>query len=357
MTGLELGVVFLAAVNAVLVVYLLVRSRRESQSDSKASFEAAVQLLRSELIAKQAESFLALRQAIDGANQIVNDRLAEGAGALDRRLSLINEIENRLGQLTAQTNNIEQIGKNIQSLSDLLKPPKLRGALGELLLENLLGQILPQAMFSTQYQMSDGQRVDAVVRLGDRILPIDAKFPLEAFERVAASSDDPSAQREFSTTLRKHVDAIATRYIRPGENTTDFAVMYIPAEAVYYQLISQDDRSGFDYALSKKVIPSSPGHLYAFLASLAAVYAASGFLHNGTLEEGRRLAIGLSELAEALDRLVRYHERMEGSLRSISASFEKAKSETSGLHPRLDHLREPRDAAADHVTAGERIDP
>ncbi len=357
MTGIELGIVLLAAVNILLVVYLFVRSRKESQSDSKASFEAAVQLLRSELIGKQAESFLSLRQAIDSANQIVNDRLAEGAGALDRRLSLINEIENRLGQLTTQTNNIEQIGKNIQSLSELLRPPKLRGALGELLLENLLGQILPQAMFEIQYQMSSGQRVDAVVRVGDRILPIDAKFPLEAFERVVASPYDPSIQRDFSTTLKKHVDAIATRYICPGENTTDFAVMYVPAEAVYYQLISQDDRSGFDYALSKKVIPSSPGHLYAFLASLAAVYAATGLLHSGTQEESRRLAVGLSELAEALDRLVRYHERIEGSLRSISVSFEKAKGETTGMHKRLDHLREPQEAPADNAIVGERIDP
>ncbi|HVP06933.1 MAG TPA: DNA recombination protein RmuC [Candidatus Acidoferrum sp.] len=357
MTWIVLGLVLLAAVNILLVVYLLVRIRRVDQTESKTAFEAAVQLLRSELIGKQAESFLALRQAIDSANQIVNERLAEGAGALDRRLSLINEIENRLGQLTTQTNNIEQIGKNIQSLSELLKPPKLRGALGELLLENLLGQILPQAMFATQYQMSDGQRVDAIVRLGDRVLPIDAKFPLEAFERVVASPDDPLAQREFSTTLKKHIEAIATRYIRPGENTTDFAVMYIPAEAVYYQLVSQDDRSGFDYALSKKVIPSSPGHLYAFLASLAAIYAATGLLHSGTQEESRRLAIGLSELAEALARLVRYHERIEGSLRSISVSFEKAKAETAGLHKRLDNLRDPHEVPADNAVVGERIDP
>jgi DNA recombination protein RmuC len=352
----EFGLAFLAIICIVLSIILIMVLRRERRSDSQSSFEAAVQLLRSELIGKQAESFLTLRQAIDSANQVVNERLAEGAGALDRRLALFSEIQNKLGELSTQTTNIEQIGKNIQTLSELLRPPKLRGSLGEMLLENLLGQILPLAMFETQHQFTGGQRVDAVVKFGDRLLSIDAKFPLEAFERVAAAPGDPAVQKEFSTVLRKHVDAIAGKYIRPDEHSLDFAVMYIPAESVYYQLISQEDRGGFEYALFKKVIPSSPGHLYAFLASLAALYAGTSILRGSLNDETVRLVRGLNELSEALDRLLRLHERIEGSLRTVNNCFEKAKAETTGLHRQVDRLREPSEPAPVDVESGERTD-
>jgi DNA recombination protein RmuC len=350
-----IGFVILAAICIVITIALILSLRSERRNDTRASFEAAVQLLRSELIGRQAESFLVLRQAIDGANQLVNERLAEGTGVLERRLALFTDIQTKLGELSAQTSNIEQIGRNIQSLSELLRPPKLRGSLGELLLENLLGQILPLAMYAVQHQFANGQRVDAVIMFGDRLLSIDAKFPLEAFERVMAAGGDPAAEKEFSSVIRKHIDAIAARYIRPDERTLEFAVMYIPAESVYYQLVSQQDRSAFEYALARRVIPSSPGHLYAFLASLAALYAGSAMLRGSLDDETRRLVHGLNELAESLERLVKFHDRIEGSLRSMSNSFERAKAETDGLHRRLDRLRGPSDEPVEAVS-GERTD-
>jgi DNA recombination protein RmuC len=172
-------------------------------------------------------------------------------------------------------------------------------------------------------------------------LPIDAKFPIEAFERVSREPENPELQKQFSRDFKKHIDAIADKYIRPAEKTTDFAVMYIPAEAVYYQLISQQNQEGFDYALSRRVIPSSPGHLYAFLSSVAMLGAELSLAGTGLAEEGRRFLSGLSELAETTDRLARFHEKMESSLRVLSAGFSRAKTELSEARLQLEKLREP----------------
>jgi DNA recombination protein RmuC len=334
-------IVFLA-VNLVLTAFLLYRFRSREATPQSNEFEAAFQSLKSDLLAKQMEGMLSLRDSLDSANRLLNERLSEGTQALDRRMRLFGEIEHRLGELAVQTKKIESIGSNIQSLSELLRPPKLRGSVGEILLENLLAQIMPTALFETQYRFESGRRVDAVVKLGERLLPIDSKFPLESYQRLASSADDPKAEKEFAQIVKKHVDDIADKYLRPDENTTDIALMYIPAEAVYYQFVSQDNRLGFDYALSRKIIPTSPGHLYAFLASLASVYKQAG-LTSGS----RRLVAALNHLTESVTRLVGYHGRIEGSLRSISTSFDKARQETSSIVDQLHRLQEPEPEDAD----------
>jgi len=337
------------AVLLVLIVWLVRVVRGMRAADGASPVQQAVDSLKAELIGTQMEGLVAMRDSLDSASRGLNERLAEGTSSLDRRLGVISEIENKLGQLQRQTRQIEEIGRNIQQLSDLLKPPKLRGGLGELFLENLLGQILPPALFATQYAFTGGQRVDAIVRLGDRLLPIDAKFPLEAFQRLVQDESDHTAAKEFDRALKRQIDDIGRKYIRPDENTTDIAVMYIPSEAVYYRLVSQDSSDLLQYALAHKVIPSSPGHLYAFLASVAAVYAELGLAGNT-----RRLSAVLDSLADSLTRLESLHGRMAGSARMIGLSLDKAKTETGDMQRRLDGLKEIAPAAS--VEPREQLD-
>jgi len=341
--------VVLTAMLTAAVVGLAVSLRRRQTAETQ-TVQAAVDRLRAELVGAHLEGLATLRSSLDAAARGLNERLAEGTSAMDRRLTVVAEIEHRLGELQRQTQNLEDIGRNIQALSDLLKPPKLRGGLGELLLENLLGQILPPALYAMQHGFRDGSRVDAVIRLGDRFLPVDSKFPLDAFARLSAESAGEAAAGEFQRAVKVQIDAIAAKYIRPDEQTTDFAVMYVPSEAVYARLISDEGGGLLPYALARRVIPSSPGHLYAFLASVAAIYREAGLAGNT-----RRLSVVVSGVRAALERLDRTHERMAGSTRMLALNLDKARAEAGAMKELLDRVHGPDAAepAEDNPAAGE----
>jgi len=216
----------------------------------------------------------------------VNERLSENAAALhhaqsslgerlDNAARVVGNVQRSLGGLEESNRKIYEVGKDIASLQDILRAPKLRGGLGEYFLQDLLAQTLPSKHFALQHAFSSGEKVDAVIRLGPALVPVDAKFPLENFKRtLAAGSDTEQAQakRQFSADVRKHIDVIAAKYILPDEGTYDFALMYIPAENVYYETIIKDDASGekslSQYALSKRVVPVSPNSLYAYLQAI-----------------------------------------------------------------------------------------
>ena len=343
MSPTDTAILVLLAAAVILLIWLLVR-QRSAATQHVDSFKTSLELLKAELAGRQAESALAIRETLDKTGQLLNERLAEGTGSLDKRMEVLGDLQRRIGELATQAANIEQVGRNIQSLSELLRPPKLRGSVGEQLLENLLAQILPRALFDTQYRFPDGVRVDAVVKLGDSLLPIDAKFPLEAFERLQQEPADGNLQKAFSKSFRQHVDAIADKYIRPADKTTTFALMYIPAEAVYYQLIAQEDQAGFDYAVSRRVIPSSPGHLYAFLSSVASLQAELELAGKGLVEHSRQLLARIAEVTDSADRLIAHHRRLESSLRGVTAAFDKAKNEAERLRTTAERLQRPFDA-------------
>ena len=191
---------------------------------------------------------------------------------LDNTTRAIGEVQRGLGELREATGKVYEVGRDVATLHDILRAPKLRGGLGELFLADLLGQVLPPAHFTLQHAFRSGERVDAVVRLGTGLVPIDAKFPLEDFRRLLEAPDDDErarARKAFVARVRKHVDDIASKYILPDEGTYDFALMYIPAENVYYEAIVRDEeRNLAGYALERKVVPVSPNSFYAYLQAI-----------------------------------------------------------------------------------------
>ena len=185
----------------------------------------------------------------------------------------LGDVKKDLGKMEVITREVLDKAKNISNLENLLRAPKFRGGFGELFLGDLLGQILPPAYFNLQHKFKSGEMVDAVIHIGDNLVPIDAKFPLENFQKYA-SEENPKEKEEFRkkfvTDVKKHISEISKKYILPDEGTFDFALMYIPAENIYYETILKDEnlgeeRSIFSSALKKRVIPVSPNSFYAYL--------------------------------------------------------------------------------------------
>ena len=223
------------------------------------------------------EQLRAINEQVNQQLQMVNQQLQNSSGQIGQRLDtarqVIGEVREKLGELSKTSEQIHEVGKNIATLQEILRPPKLRGGLGEQFLGELLSQILPPEFYSLQYPFSSGERVDAIVRLGEKFVPIDSKFPLDNFRRIIeckTEEEKKSFKKIFYRDVKKHIDDIASKYILPQEGTYDFALLYIPAENVYYEIITKDESFGeekgvLNYALTKKVIPVSPNSFYAYL--------------------------------------------------------------------------------------------
>ncbi|HEY6069286.1 MAG TPA: DNA recombination protein RmuC, partial [Gaiellaceae bacterium] len=207
--------------------------------------------------------------------ETMDRRLGELDTKVDRRLESASEttskIHERLGKVDEATTQMLERAKDLARLEQALRPPKARGGFGELLLENLLRDRLPPSAYEIQYTFDSGERVDAIVR-AERTIPVDSKFPLDNYLRLAeAESDDERTlgERQFARDVKQHIDAIASKYIRPDEGTYDFAFMYIPVEAVYYELACGKTGALLTYAHERRVFPVSPTTFTAYLQVIA----------------------------------------------------------------------------------------
>lgn len=205
-----------------------------------------------------------------GAHLEQTARLAQQAG--EGAVKAISDVYTRLGTLEESSHKIYEVGREIGKLQEVLRAPKARGGFGELMLQDLLEQIIPRDHFQLQYAFRNGTRVDAAIFVGGHLVPVDAKFPLDNFQRLLATEtpeDRKKIRKEFVRDVKRHVDAISERYISPEEGTFDFALMYVPAENVYYEVIvssgESDDGTLTNYALERRVIPVSPNSFYAYL--------------------------------------------------------------------------------------------
>jgi DNA recombination protein RmuC len=161
--------------------------------------------------------------------------------------------------------------KELGRLEQALRPPKARGGFGELLLENLLRDRLPRDAYELQYTFAGGERVDAVIR-AEQLVPVDAKFPLDNFERMTTAESEAEQElyeKAFARDVKGHIDAIASKYVRPGEGTYDWALMYLPAEAIYYELVCGKTGALLRYAHEKRVFPVSSTTFTAYLQVIA----------------------------------------------------------------------------------------
>ena len=257
------------------------------------------------------------REQSDVLSSTVGERIADTT-------RVFGEVRERLGELARGTRQIEDVGKNIASLQEILRAPKFRGGFGELLLERLLADTLPQKNYNLQYRFGNGEIVDAIICIGDKLVPIDSKFPLEDFQRILTAESEEEQlvlRRHFTRTIKKHIDSV-TKYILPDEGTFDFALMYIPAENIYYETILRNHAAEseiFSYSINKRVIPVSPNSFYAYLQVI--LLGLKG-LH---IESAASEIMGhLGRLQGDLDNFQEDYETLGGHIRHAANKYDEA---------------------------------
>ncbi len=219
------------------------------------------------------------RVALQSQLQALDARLTAGVSGVQQSLTssltgtseTMHNVDQQLGRLSESTRQMLEVGRDISGLQQMLRAPKPRGQFGELLLERLLADILPDEHFTLQHRFRNGTIVDAAVLIGGGLVPIDSKFPDAAFRRIIDADSDAArglARRDFARDVRGHIDAVA-KYILPDEGTFGFALMYIPAENVYYESMIRDEAGDLQaYAQRKRVIACSPNSFFAYLQAL-----------------------------------------------------------------------------------------
>lgn len=230
---------------------------------------------------------------------------------LDRAAEVMRDVNREVGKMS-------EIGRNMQELQDYLKSPKLRGNLGEQVLKDLIQQIFPKNSFHLQYQFRSGEKVDAAIQTDAGILSIDSKFPLENFQRYTKATieeEKSEYKKEFAKDVKKHIDAIAKKYILPDEGTMDFALMYVPSESVFYELVNIDDI--LEYARKARVYIVSPSTLYAHLQTILLSF------------EGKKIEEKSKEVFRLLRALQIDHEKVNDSLDILGKHLTNASSQYS----------------------------
>ncbi|MFA5165512.1 MAG: DNA recombination protein RmuC [Candidatus Omnitrophota bacterium] len=199
------------------------------------------------------------------------------SGAIQSTTGAIGDMNRSLGELKTRGERLEEFGRAINEIGNLLKPPQIRGMTGELLLEKILSDMLPPGNYQMKYSFRSGEQVDAIIKFREFILPVDSKFPLDSFRRMLECETDEDKRRcfrEFVQAVKKQIDSIAKKYISPSEKTFEFALMYVPSESVYYEAIVRDssqfgeDSSLLAYAAKNRVYIVSPATLYPYIATI-----------------------------------------------------------------------------------------
>jgi DNA recombination protein RmuC len=360
MNGVLIGVVIVVA---ALVLWLVLQTSQERRKSGL--LEAQMNELRRDLqtmAMAQAQStgqMATIGQSVSQRLESVTKALQDGVSnsaqiATQGQTAIANELKNtreQIGHIQKQLGEFQELGRGIssatKSLEGILGGAKTRGLLGEVTLERLLEDSLPPSQYAMQYRFSSGEAADAVIFLRDKkLVAVDSKFPLDAFRRIEAEGAE--AKRAFATAVKGHADSIARKYIVPNEGTLDLALMFVPSENVYYELLMTHDSKGEpldSYCRGKCIVAVSPNTLYAHLCVIHL-----GLRGMQIEENAMRISSGLSGIQKNIASFTEVFEKLGTHLKNAQQTYSDADKKLEKTQSTMDSLigNGPPDAALDN---------
>jgi DNA recombination protein RmuC len=284
------------------------------------------------------ESSKTLQEQFDRVNKTVDNKLSDSSKQLNERL---DKSSNVIGNLQKELGKMGEIGSKIENLDKILRAPKGRGGMGEESLEEILRSVFPANLWERQFNLGTGLVVDAVVKTSSGIIPIDAKFPLPAFERIVQAEDDAAlekAQKEFQKDMKLRIDEVA-KYIRPEKETMDFAILFLPNENVYYEAAIRSGEIS-EYTKKKKVLLTGPNTMLYVLQMLFQAYQSQEFAReaqhalaelSGVKKQAERLDEEIGVLAKHIGNANSKVSDVQGENMKLQNQVERAQALESGL--------------------------
>lgn len=244
-------------------------------------------------------------------------------------------------EVKAKLDEVRLSAEAARELKELLWKPKSKGIAGEASLYSIVSDVLPKELYEIQYRFRNGTVVDLIIKIDGRLIPVDSKFPIAAFEKYLKASDDQERikkAKEVASAIRKHVDEISSKYINPSENTFDFALMYIPSENLFQEIIAGTDFSdeALDvYFRKKNVYPISPGTFYSFLAVVSFI------LRNINLEKSlTKISGSLIELESSVNQILANAKTLQTHIKNSGKSIEGLISSLNDFSRKLERVTE-----------------
>lgn len=256
-----------------------------------------------------------LGKRVETSTQNVDQKLSKNMEMFNTRLDNAAKV---IAQVQKNIGEFSEIGRNMQELQEFLRSPKLRGNIGEQVLKELLSQHFPKGTYKLQYGFKNGERVDAVIITSQGIIPIDSKFPIENFRKMAKSINEVEREKikkDFEKDVKKHIEDISKKYIVVSEGTVDYALMYIPSESVYYEIINNSDL--FDFAGKNRILPVSPMSFYAYMKAILMSF------------EGQRIQTKAKEIIVILQSIKKDYEKTDEAFSILTKHITNAYNQTS----------------------------
>ena len=270
-----------------------------------------------------------MQQSLDGTRKTVDEALRSTTQnittTLQKDSKTVNERLDKAAEafssLQKEMGKFSEIGRSMRDLQEFLQSPKLRGNIGEQVLRDLLNQAFPKESFHLQYTFRSGVTVDAAIKTDKGIIPIDSKFPMENFKRLMGAEEEKErkkARKEFIKNVKKHIKDISSKYILTDEGTLDYALMYIPSEPVYYEIVANLPEL-YNFAHQKRVLPVSPSTFYAYLRAILLSL------------EGRKIEQRAHQILRELRAIQSESKKFERALEILSGHVSRAYNSMSNV--------------------------